>query len=214
MMPFLLSIFFLLLASCGNQKFPDYQEEEIIVYKERMGTFNGEFSYFNGIKPLNASTLVFLKDNQFYVKIIVKRGFRKFRVKQYLHKGSRCPMKSDDINHDGVIDATEVLMGSGEILIPLDGFLQEQKKGYQYFPVTDKRGFYYYSRSASVSKMMIDLYSEDTELFDGITKLSSSEKLSLNERVIILYGTPQDPMRPVACARLKEVSYSVSNSSE
>lgn len=202
----ILCVFFLIIvSSCGKRAaFPDYGQDGVVYYEESEGTYSGKFITLNRQKRFNANLLIWIKGNQFYAKIYLRNGPRKLRYQQYIHKGSRCPQKADDQNKDGRIDIEEVVSASGEILIPLDGFIQEQVKGSNWFPVSKKDGTYYYSRSASVSKMMKDLYSPDRRPDDGLAKLKKNEPLNIAARTVVIYGTPSDPLMPIACAVLKE----------
>jgi hypothetical protein len=196
----------LVLLSCGKRQFPDYKgDEDVIFYEEAEGTYTGEFIVLNRAQTrFNADLILWIRGDQFYTKIFLPSGPARIRYQQYLHKGSRCPTLNDDTNHDGVIDMSEVFAVSGEILIPLDGYIQEQERGSGWYPVATKTGSYYYSRSASVTKMLQDLHSRDPRRGDGMTKLRKGEHLDLTSRVIVIYGTKSDPLFPVACSYIKE----------
>lgn len=186
-----------------------------MIYEVSQGIYDGKFFTLNNKhnrRRLKLIALVAIRDDQFYAKVVMFRGFRKLRYQQYIHKGGRCPDQSDDLNRDGVIDFSEVIASSGDILIPLDRFIQEQEKGSEWFPVTSSDGSFYYSRSASVSKMMSDLYQRDRFSRDGMSKLQRGEELDIWRRTLVIYGAPGNPLLPVACAVLQERAYS--NSSE
>jgi hypothetical protein len=200
---FFIFILFLVL-SCGQQEFPDYNSgKDLKDYEVAPGVFSAEFSMLNKAR-LQVSALFWVRDDQFYAKVVMIKGPVKVRYQQFIHKGARCPDKQDDENKDGVIDFSESLTASGDILIPLDKFIEEQDKGSEWFPKTSARGRYYYSRSASIDRMMEDLSATDTFARDGISKLGRLEELALSVRTIILYGTSKNPFLPVACAVIRE----------
>lgn len=199
MVRIILCVLFFIILSCGK-KFPDYKQEEVFQYEETEGEYTGDFKTLNPArKRFNANLLVWLKGDQFYVKIYLKNGPKRVRYKQFMHKGSRCPTREDDLNGDGMIDLSEVVLASGEVLIPLDGYIQEVAKGNEWYPISDKQGSYYYSRSASLKKMMKNLFQ--------LNHLDRSEKLALRGRTIVIYGTPANPLMPIACAVLQEERY-------
>ena len=190
--------------SCGKQDFPDYSnEEEIFQHEEEEATYKAQFKSLNGSsRRISANGLLWIKGRQFYVKIVMNRSYPLLRYQQYIHKGPHCPDQDDDLNNDSIIDAHEVSVVSGEMLIPLDKNIRVQTDGMEWFPMSDSTGKYYYSRASSFPLMMEDLYKDDLRPHDGVVKLLKSEDLDLERRIIVLYGTPEDPLRPVACAQI------------
>ena len=194
------------LLSCGKQAFPDYSHENGgLPYDSQEVVLGGEFSFLNvkSIRRFKISSLMWLDGNQFYARVVMEKGPQKIRFKQFIHRGSQCPDHRDDLNLDETIDYSEAITASGEILIPLDGNIENQQSGKSYFPSTNEKGSYYYSRSGSISKMLNDLRLPDGDLKDNISKLTKSENLDLERRVMILYGSSGDPLLPVACLIIK-----------
>lgn len=198
-------VFLSITISCGKQDFPDYsgksatepRQEEERVYRSDFVLLN---SYLKNSTRLEA--IMWIKDIQFYARVNFMHGPAGVRFQQYIHRGSRCPQRSDDVNQDGVIDFSEVIKSSGEILIPLDGKLSSQEDGIQRFPSSNKRGNYSYSRSTAYFYMMEDLLAPDQNLRDALGKLRPDEELNLTERTIIIYGSRDNPLLPVACGQI------------
>lgn len=184
----------------------------VLQHEEAEASFKASFRPLNGLgKRIKAQGLLWVKGRQIYIRIVMNNSFPSLRYQQYLHTGSRCPGNGDDTNGDRIVDAYEARKASGDLLIPLDKNIQKQIKGMEWFPVSDKGGEYYYSRATALPFLMDDLYQEDRFPSDGIAKLENGEPLDLDRRTIIIYGTPSDPLRPVACAEIKfdsPISYS------
>lgn len=196
----------LFLQSCGKQKFPRYIEvDEAPQFEQEGGVFRGTFkSLHPSFRSKNSEALISIKGDQFYSRIVVRKGPRKTLIQQYIHKGARCPHSMDDMNKDGEIDLIEVFSASGEMLIPLDSHLNSQAAGRGWGPKTNSRGMYYYARSGGIRFIMPDLYQEDLIPSDGLAKLESGELLNPGGRTIILYGVFSGPPVPLACAALEE----------
>ena len=64
---------------------------------------------------------------------------------QNVRVGTRCPTLQDDLNQDGIIDASEGEAVYGPLLFPLDGDLSSQSSHDGVFPVGDTFGNYIYS---------------------------------------------------------------------
>lgn len=206
MVRIVLGILYLLIAAgCGKKEFPDYSGKDFVSYEEADGNFDVDFVYLNTlhVRRFQINSSMWIKGKQMYVSVHMKNAPPKVRFQQFIHKGLRCPDSRDDQNGDNVIDLSEVMDASGEILIPLDSTLQEQLKGREWFPTTNKKGKYFYSRAASVSKLLEDLYKDDEIPGDGMSKLPMNDSLSLERRVMIIYGSKNNPLLPVACGVLK-----------
>lgn len=200
--------FLFVFISCGKQHFPDYESSNLPEREEEEdGVFRAEFSSLNPhyTGKIKATTELWIRSIQLYAKIVMYSSPARVRYLQYIHRGPKCPDESSDINRDGVIDMSEVMIKSGEMLIPLDKKLNSQDAGSEWFPKSNKNGAYYYSRSGDVDHIMDDLYALDRHPEDGIGKLRKNESLRLDQKVIVIYGTPSDPFMPVACAELEEI---------
>lgn len=191
--------FFIFLCSCGKQKFPDYRDDSFIQDEQLQDQhFQASLKALNNSK-IDAQYVLWIKDNQFYARIYMKRGFRMLRFQQYIHKGPKCPGLKSDLNQDHVIDHQETIIASGEMLIPLDRDLISQQAGNGWFPETDHNGTYYYSESTWVIDMLKDLRSH---LNNHLGRLSDQEPFNLDQRTLVIYGTETDPLTPVACAEI------------
>jgi hypothetical protein len=191
--------FMTILVSCGKQDFPDYQDEAVALEHEEVeATYHARFQNLNGSK-VRAQGFLWVKGRQFYVKVVVKNSSPFIRHQQFIHSREKCPK--------GRIDYQEVESQVGEILIPLDRHIQSQEKGMEWFPVANKDGEYYYSRATALPFLIHDLYQKDLKPHDGITKLPQDEKLELDRRTIMLYGSATNPLEPVACAEIFFESY-------
>ncbi len=204
---FICILFLLVSHSCGKHNFPEYKEHSVEARENQYaGNYRATFRPLNsGIGPkIKAHSVLWTKENQFYVRIVMQAGFGSTRHRQFIHTGFRCPDKFDDKNGDEIIDRAEVLKSSGQQLIPLDGSLRSQVHGLEWFPRTNTHGAFYYSISANLINLMKDLKSQDAHPQDDIGKLSVNEKLDLEQRTIIIYGSYTDPMMPVACAEIED----------
>lgn len=201
--PILIPLFLFLVTGCEQNNFPDYSNDERVVSLALdEGKFKGKFILLNRSKrrPLRLESSLWVREDQFYISIHMAGGPANTRYQQYLHRGYRCPDSQDDLNRDGKLDYEETIRASGEIILPFDSMIQEQNKGSEWFPVSSKKGSYFYSRSASVDKMLKDLFQIDTNTWDGIGKLSEGESLDPERRVLILFGSKDNPLMPFACA--------------
>lgn len=212
-----LLLFFLLLPGCGKG-FKDLEDRQEEIVPEHFVAI---------LEPLNRRVAQFkgwvevtISENQFWIRIKVEGNSDRIMHAQYLHAYSRCPTEDADVNGDGYIDFLEAHRDVGPILIPLDGNLNSQLKGMNTYPEMKRQGFYYYSRSTAIDRLMRDLYRQDNIPDDMMTKLKRHESLSLDERVIMIYGIPEGrnlpasvqsysvyPSQftlPVACGRLRQ----------
>lgn len=206
MMRLLTCILLFLFIGCGKQHFPDYSEHPVQQEEQAPGYYTGRFKVLNSkySGPLNAHALVWLKGQQFYARVVMMRGASASIYQQFIHKGGTCPTSKNDLNRDGVISLDEVVASSGPMLIPLDRNLKTQDLGLQWFPRADYDGVYYYSRSADIGEMMIDLRKRDTAPGRGLAKLDPGEEMDMGRRTIVLYRSSPEAFLPVGCAELRE----------
>ena len=101
--------------------------------------------------------------------------------RQSLHMGSRCPTMADDTNGDSFIDYYEALAVVGKVIIPLDGDLNSQAAGSDFYP----RGVgMTYEKSASLARINADL----------------GMNVSFEGRVVLVHGTSTNPLFPTSIA--------------
>lgn len=106
--------------------------------------------------------------------------------------GAACPTMANDTNGDGYIDGQEAQAVTGKTLIPLDSDLTSQEAGANQYPSDN----YNYSQTASFSQMLTDLLLPDVNTNDSIIKLSASDELTFNGKVIVVYGVPDSVALP------------------
>lgn len=133
---------------------------------------------------------------------------------QAIHESGTCPDLTNDLNQDGVIDIEEAQSQIGKILIPLDNDLNSQNEGISYGPVANEWGTYVYKRSATLDRLMSDLYSTEVPMHNYLSKLPFKDALNLEKRTVVIYGvvdsevsnslisfngnTPEESL-PIAC---------------
>lgn len=111
---------------------------------------------------------------------------------QSITVGTACPTMADDKNADGFIDAVEAQSIAGKTLIPLDGDLSSQEAGADGYPVDN----YNYSQTTSFSKMISDLVLPDTDPNDSVVKLTTSDELTFQGKVVMVHGVSADTVLP------------------
>jgi len=115
---------------------------------------------------------------------------------QGVYHGMRCPNLEDDLNLDGFIDIEEAMNVTGKMIIPIDGNLDSQDAGANFYPISDNSGYYQYERLASLKRIQKDLKDEDLDQTDHIVKLNPSEELILSGRVVLILGVSEDTLLP------------------
>ena len=190
------------ICSCGKQDFPNYEKKEVL--NEDMPTqyFRAKFKPLNASKNIKAEASLWIKENQFYARVVLTNGLKETRFQQYIHSEPKCPGKHSDLNRDGKIDSAEVIIASGELLVPLDGNLGSQLSGGEWYPSTGSNGIYYYAKAAAYSEFIKDLRKKDHSPEDNLSKLGPFEDLELDQRSIVIYGSENDPLKPIACAEI------------
>ena len=207
MVKYLIISSFLILISCGKSI-----EDKDDAAKEELPP-DGIYSAL--LTPVN-----FRISNQVYGEVKIVKFSDDFNVsvkinsaprgsfRQHLHTGSVCPRGEMDENGDSYIDAYESKKSSGPIIVPLDGDLSSQERGYNLL----LQGNYRYTRSTSYHLMLSDLHQRDEIINDALVKLSE-EDLHFERRVVIVYMTNSNlPSSvsgseiPVACGVLTRIS--------
>jgi hypothetical protein len=77
------------------------------------------------------------------------------------------------------------------VLFPLDGNLESQYEGSDWFPISNDQGIFYYSRSASFKRFIRDLQSP------------GSVPLALHTRVLVLYLEKANSLDAFTCAPIQ-----------
>lgn len=187
-------------SSCGQKSPP---EESMAEEVYAPGFFLIEFTPINPKISgyLTPKGVMWIKEDQLYIKIVMNDGQPNVRYQQYIHSGSQCPSLLNDRSNDGVLDYSENFQASGKVLFPLDKNLKDDLSGNEWFPVANKKGIYTYSQAASLPLLMKKL--RDSRQGAGAV-LGPREQLDPDNRTIILYGTYGDPLLPVSCGRIKK----------
>lgn len=115
---------------------------------------------------------------------------------QYVYNSHVCPEEVHDTNFDGFIDSSEAAKVLNEILIPLDGDLNSQEDGMEYFPIADTLGNYKYSQEGYLPELISDLHLPDLNLKDGLTKLASHQNLKLEGKAVVILGIQEEVYLP------------------
>lgn len=191
------------LGSCGRNEFPNYDDKEVITLEEEQGNYRTEFKTLNKkwAKKVHGYSILWLRGNQFYARVSVSTRMPHVQHLQYIHEGTKCPGSGADINQDGVIDLNEVIIASGKVLIPLDGDLITRRGGEEGFPRGNEEGKYIYYRAASFREMMINLRGRPDHQYATVP---AGAPLSLQERVIVVYGIANSMTFPIACGEVFE----------
>lgn len=209
---------FFLIESCGKGYRADNDFYPEIV--------SGQFGAI--LKPLNPKLGIYtgwvtlsISDNQLWARVKLNGPTTKKMHAQYLHANTKCPDMKNDLNLDGYLDFIEASAVSGPIVIPLDSNLNSQLKGLNEFPkMKGTNSFYYYSEACNVDNMLADLTQKDEHHGDGMIKFLATEKVSFNQRVVMIYGIsdesllpqsvrsfegyPAQDSIPIACGEIKE----------
>lgn len=107
---------------------------------------------------------------------------------QFVLTSDKCPTLESDLNNDSIIDLSELLAVSGNVLVPLDSDLGDQLSGMDFGPISNESGDYVYRRSTYRFDFWEDLTSYDPDFFDQISKISEDEKFQLYNRVLVILG--------------------------
>lgn len=195
MMRFMSCIFTLFLFIGCGKKFPDYSPSPLIQEEEVPGYYSGQFKSLNGAR-IQAHAVAKVQGRQFYIRVVLMKGRSSVSYPQFVHYGSRCPDKGDDLNGNGLIESNELSLSTGPMLFPLDRNIRTESEGYGWFPRSNREGMFYYSRSADISELLKNLRT--------LKKIKNNDNLSMSERTIVLYQISSEGFLPVACAELKE----------
>jgi hypothetical protein len=111
---------------------------------------------------------------------------------QNIHLGTKCPTIANDLNKDGFVDFNETVKVTNKILIPLDSDLNTQSGGANNYP----QGNFSYFQKASLGNIMNDLKMQDLDRNDFTAKLSATDGLNLEGKVIIVTGAAANRALP------------------
>ena len=199
----------LIISSCGkdnksSQKNTSQEFEE----QQSQGLYRAI------LRPLNNHLSGFLPTGKAFVEIDKQQiqisthldDDAKVLHRQSIQDGTRCPGLNDDLNQDGILDFEEAKAIAGEVLIHLDGSLDGGLEGDGLYPWGS--GFTYKKRA--------DLSDIENEI-----RLRTKKNLSLDGRVVMIYGVskntllpytvathsqlPKDSTIPVVCGVLKKI---------
>ena len=198
----LLLAFFFLLSACGKGF-----EKEVNLSVESIpsGEFSIKFFPLNQtVGPYYGEGSITHLDNQFLTRIKIYGPHSNTLHMQFLHQHAKCPTLANDLNQDGYLDMTEVFSVVGKILIPLDGNLSSQLKGFFNYPfMKKKRNFYYYASAADGRILLRDLRASEDVSSLNMVKLGTSEEMKLKERLVIIYGIPDYYILPSTVTSLR-----------
>ena len=145
---------------------------------------------------LNGALGVVKENKELFISVRFSNGPRSVLHNQNIHIGNRCPSEVDDLNADEYIDAEEGSKIYKEIIIPLDDDISSQRMGGGTYPISDEFGYYIWSRSASMEKVIEDLLQEDIHLTDDFAKIRKNQSLTLIGKVIVITGIPETSSLP------------------
>ncbi|HXH76254.1 MAG TPA: hypothetical protein VNJ08_14885 [Bacteriovoracaceae bacterium] len=193
----LLSIF--LVVSCGKAANPEGDQLVQKSSMESQGYYRAPFVLINKSlsKGVSGRGSFFINPIQFYAKVNLTTPWRDITHIQMLHAGNRCPDRKDDINADGYVDGMETMSASGKGILPLDYNIRSRTGKFTVYPVSDPEGKYVYSQATSTTTLMYDLRTAArTGPLDFMGRLEKNEELTLDQRVVIVYGVPETEYLP------------------
>jgi hypothetical protein len=230
-----------MLASCGNSSSgsrsgggkrgnnPVQQPEEALGITGRyVAKFKSLNSSVAGVT--NAAANIQVMGDQITVAMDVNDSPVNTVHSQMIYSATECPTEVHDTNNDGFIDPIEASKVLGQILIPLDADLNSQFEGIQEFPSSNFMGNYNYYKEGVLSSLISDLQVPDMDEKDQLTKLTSTEELKLEGKVIVIQGVSNDIYLPgsvrtfegtsdratlsIACGKITRVMLEDSETSE
>lgn len=199
---FLLAILNLFVA-CGSDS---DDNDDNLPQEEETGSQDEQGTYEAILNPLNTSVAgntrgtgtVRIRGDEVEVDVDVEGSPAGITHRQYIWSNGVCPTAANDSNLDGIVSFQEATNASGNILIPLDNQLNAQLQGDRY-PISNRSGNYSYDESASLTRMLSDLYAPDPNPNDDIVKLPVGEGLNLTARSVIVHGVRSNKTLPIAC---------------
>ena len=196
------------LLSCGQQ---DHQNIRLSTNKEDL-SLKGDYQVI--LRPLNHHLSGWIPNGKSEIKIDEDKmnlsswldDSSSVPHRQFILTGKRCPVASDDLNQDGVIDVMETFKASGKVLIPLDDNLGTQISPYESFPF----GNFSYQEEIKISALEDDLREVDLDTTDHVVKLPRKDPLNLENKVMIVLGVSEKRFLPDSIQALEGVSRQLS----
>jgi hypothetical protein len=127
-------------------------------------------------------------------------------VKHYQHLMEKKACPESDANQDGVLDFAETLSAAGPILIPIDSDLSNQLVGMDFGPIANGTGTYIYRRSTNLTLFLEDLSQPDPDQSDAVGKMSPGGPISLDGRVVMVFGVNNGANLPSTAAGYQDES--------
>lgn len=186
-------LFLMLIFSCGksynsdefNRKdeVPDEAEEFQQNFRADLKSINPTLSRADG------QVVIRLVEDDFRV-IIGMRNVSKTVHPQRILAGQNCPGPEADTNGDGIISAAEATAVSSRNFLSLDGNLDDVGEDADSFPVGNILNAYNYDETTSRRNLRERLGTEFT----------------LENRVVMIFGTLEDFTIPIACGELTRIT--------
>jgi hypothetical protein len=193
----------LLFLSCGKTT-NRFENRENLQNGELQGFYRANLEAVNTRwRRVSGRASFYLQGVQFYSKVNFHSGWGTTLHLQAIHEGSRCPLISDDLNRDGIIDFDEALRVSGRMLVPLDRDLKSQEGAFNQAPISNKKGHYLYSSAVSINLLLSDLKKKSIPRPSHLAKLGVKENLNISNRVVIVYGVPSKIKLPASVNTIK-----------
>lgn len=193
------------VVSCGNDDddnndTPQRQQED-----QSVGIFRANLTTLNSNVTGNSTTgtaLFRIEGDEIEVLMNVNGAPKSITHIQHIHTGTACPTASADTNGDGFVDVVEGVPAYGPILVNLDGDLNSFAASSSSFPTSNSAGTYVYREKATLSRLLADLRTEDTDTTDAIVKLQPGEELNLGQRHVVVHGVPSSANLPATVQSL------------
>lgn len=125
---------------------------------------------------------------------------------QNIMVGGKCPTAAADANSDTLVDISEAMKVTGQILIPLDSDLSTQLDGISFGPISNGAGSYVYKRSTTLTNLLSDLNALDPDPSDAVTKIKAGDDLNLSGRVVLIHGVRSSSELPDSVVALGDHS--------
>lgn len=213
MCKFLIFVLISLSVSCGKNN--QHSGSRLPPLESQKHNEESPGRYHSVLKVINSD----FKDNQAYGTAIINIENNKMEVNlnlvhipsatkhiQSIHASGKCPELTHDKNQDNFVDVVEGLDIFGKILIPLDGDINGQISGENYFPTTNKSGSYSYTEDADLDQLMSDLKTLDENPSDHVVKLSAYENINLTERTLVISVIGDSRELPTTVASIEDLS--------